>query len=278
MDTTAVKCLRALEWLCRHSGPAGVTEMALALDVSKSNAHRILRTLTTLGFAECPLPGSYEASLKTWEIGSAVLARADVKTVSHPVMLKLGASTGEAVHLSVLDGAEVVYIDKVESNQPVRAYSSIGGRAPAHAVATGKALLAFHPGDLKALLPRRLTVFTRHTVANQSDLAAAIDEIRRRGFAVNRGEWREDVCGIAAPIRNDRGDAIAALGLSGPRSRLTADRINRLSASVVEAADHISGRLGHRPAQHAAAPESADPPRPRARATRTRPAASALES
>ena len=80
---------------------------------------------------------AYEATLKTWEIGSAVLARSDVKTIGRPVMTELGAKTRETVHLSILDGGEVVYIDKVESNQPVRAYSRVGGRAPAYAARCG---------------------------------------------------------------------------------------------------------------------------------------------
>jgi len=268
MDTTAVKSLRGLEWLCRHDGPAGVTEMALALSVSKSNAHRILRTLTSLGFADCPAAGSYEATLKTWEIGSAVLARADVKSISRQVMIDLGAATDETVHLSVLDGGEVIYIDKVESNQPVRAYSSVGGRAPAHAVATGKALLAFHAGELKMVLSRKLPGFTRYTLTQPADIVASMEEIRRRGYAVNRGEWREDICGIAAPIRNDRSEVIAAIGISGPRSRLTAERIGRLSPGVVEAASVISSRLGYRskPADTAVTEPNRRSAGPRARA------------
>lgn len=219
--------------------------MAVELGISKSNAHRILRTLTSLGFAACPVAGCYEATLKTWEIGAAVLDRSDVKSVGRSVMVDLSARTGETVHLSLLDGTDVVYIDKVESNQPVRAYSRIGGRAPAHAVATGKVLLAFHAGDLKALLPKKLDSFTRLTLVKLEDMLVAIEEIRRRGYAVNKGEWREDVCGIAAPVRNNHNQVVAALGISGPKSRLTADRIGKLAAEVIAGANDISSRLGH---------------------------------
>ncbi len=247
MDSTAAKSLRGLEWLCQHEGPAGVTEMSVALGVSKSNAHRILRTLTALGYARSLDDGRYEATLRTWEIGSAVLARSDVKEVARPIMSDLSKKTEESVHLSILDGREVVYIDKIESNQPVRAYSRIGGRAPAYAVATGKALLAFCDGKVEALLPKRLQAFTRHTVVQRQEFMKALDEIRRNGYAVNRGEWREDVCGVAAPIRDERNEVVAAIGISGPSSRLTPARMRACAVHVLASAQQISAQLGHRP-------------------------------
>jgi DNA-binding IclR family transcriptional regulator len=244
MDTTAVKSLRALEWLCLRETPTGVTEMSVALGVAKSNAHRILTTLTVMGFVRPVFDGRYEATLKTWEIGSAVLARFDIRDIARPVMLALSARCGETVHLSVLEGGDVVYIDKVEGSHPVRAYSRVGGRAPAYAVATGKALLAFRE-DIAEALPA-LKSFTPHTARSKPALLKELAEIRHRGYATNTGEWRQDVGGIGAPIRNDRGDVVAAVGISGPTVRLTAERMRTLVPSVIAGANDISHAYGYR--------------------------------
>ncbi len=211
MDTTSVKALRALEWLCRRDTPTGVTEMSTALGMVKSNAHRVLTTLEAMGYAASLQDGRYQATLKMWEVGSSVLDRLDVKQVAHPEMEALSKLSGETVHLSLLDGPDVVYIDKVESSQPVRAYSRIGGRAPGHTVATGKALLAF-VDDLDALLPKRLAEYTPLSIRDRDVLKKELESVRRQGYSINRGEWREGVCGVGAPIRDERDKVVAAIG------------------------------------------------------------------
>lgn len=248
MGSTAVKFLRGLEWLCERDGPAGVTEMSVALRVSKSNAHRILSTLAQLGYAYNREDGRYEATLKTWEVGSAVIGRLDFKEISRPLMAALSRKTGETVHLSILSGREVIYLEKVESTQPVRAYSRIGGRAPVYAVATGKALLAASRESIDVIVPGRLKAFTPSTITNRAALKKELERIRRDGYAVNKGEWREDVYGIGAAILNDGGELVAAIGISGPGIRFTADRIKAFAQDVVESAASISAELGYRAA------------------------------
>ena len=260
MDSTSVKALRALEWLSRRETPTGVTEMATALSIVKSNAHRVLTTLESMGYATSLQDGRYEATLKMWEIGSSVLDRLDVKQVAHPEMEALSKLSGETVHLSLLDGPDVVYINKVESSQPVRAYSRVGGRAPAHAVATGKALLAF-VADLDALLPKKLAEYTPISIRDREVLKKELESVRRLGYSINRGEWREGVCGVGAPIRDERDNVVAAIGISGPGSRLTPVRLKALAPHVYESARKVSLALGHRPSAHARflAPEDVAP-------------------
>jgi IclR family KDG regulon transcriptional repressor len=245
MDSTSVKALRALEWLCSRDTPTGVTEMSVSLGLVKSNAHRVLTTLEALGYARALDDGRYTATLKTWEVGCAVLDRLDVKQLARPIMEALSKHSSETVHLSVLDGLDVVYIDKVESCQPVRAYSRIGGRAPAHAVATGKALLAYQ-GALDKLLPKKLKPFTRLSIHDRLDLLKELEAVRQKGYAINRGEWRDGVCGVAAPIRNERGDVVSAIGISGPASRLNPVRLKGFVPDVIESARKISFQLGYR--------------------------------
>jgi DNA-binding IclR family transcriptional regulator len=247
MDSTTVKALRALEWLCQRETPTGVTEMSTSLGMVKSNAHRVLTTLESMGYAASLQDGRYQATLKMWEVGSSVLDRLDVKQVARPEMEALSKLTGETVHLSLLDGADVVYVDKVESSQPVRAYSRIGGRAPAHAVATGKALLAF-VDDLDALLPKKLVEFTPLSIRDRDSLMKELESVRRLGYSINRGEYREGVCGVGAPIRNERGEVVAAIGISGPNGRLSPARLKGFAPQVFESARKVSLSLGYRPA------------------------------
>jgi DNA-binding IclR family transcriptional regulator len=245
MNTTFVNGLALLEALAHAGGPSGVTELARALQLTKSNVHRLLRTLAERGYvSNVATSGRYEITLKLWELGVEVLDKLDVKRVAPLPMEKLASLTGETVHLSILDHAEVVYIDKVDSPQPVRAYSKIGGRAPAYCVATGKALLASAGAAAVAAVAKDLRRYTPNTITDAGELRTELQRVLDNGYAINRGEWREGVCGLAAPIRDGRGTVIAAIGISGPVDRLKARALKQFAPAVLDAARLISARLG----------------------------------
>src|SRR5690606_26447050 len=149
MDKTLLKGLHVLETLCQLDGAHYTLEqIAQEVGLTRSNTHRTLQTLAHAGYVRRdPATGSYQCTLKMFELGTRQLSRMDVRRLAPPFMRELARSTGETVHLSVLDGMDVVYVDKIDSPQPLVAYSTIGGRAPAYAVATGKALLAFQAPD-----------------------------------------------------------------------------------------------------------------------------------
>lgn len=240
MEKTLSKGLRLVETLARLGHPVGVTEAANAVGLQKSNAHRLLRSLAELGYIQqIPGSGRYELTLKLWEMGQRVIARLDISTEATPAMRKLAALTKETVHLSLLDGDEVVYVHKIDSPHPVRAYSAIGGRAPAHCVATGKALLAFQPPDAVDVTKARKP-FTDATITDPLDLRRELDRIRKVGHAVNRGEWREGVFGVAAPILDASGRAVAAIGLSGPQDRFRPRAMKSWTPLVMAAARELS--------------------------------------
>ena len=246
MDTTVLKALDVIEALARSERPRGITELAEQLQLTKSNVHRLLQTLASRGYLRrSGEDGRYELSLRLWELGSLVLAKLDLKHVAHAHLETLADLTRETVHLSVLDQRDVIYIDKIESPEPVRAYSSLGGRAPAYCVATGKALLAFASDDLIHSVGASLIPYTSRTIRTETALRQALAQIRHDGFATNAGEWRESVCGLAAPIRDARGAVIAAVGISGPADRLKPKRLKSLAPAVVATAGSISNDLGH---------------------------------
>lgn len=246
MDTTLKKGLKLLEILAAARDPRGVSDLAAELGIVKSNVHRLLQSLTAARYVrKVGAPAKYHCTLKLFELGSQLLDSIDVKEVAAPQLRKLALQTQESAYLSILDGLEVVYLDKADSPQPVRAYVRLGERTPAYCVATGKAMLAFEPIDaLSALLP--LKEYTPNTISDFDALLVDLSETRKRGYAVNRGGWSASVFGIAAPIYGRDPKPIAALGISGPMNRFEEDKIEELAQLVKGAAHEVSFSLGHR--------------------------------
>ncbi|MGO4328543.1 IclR family transcriptional regulator [Cupriavidus sp. 2TAF22] len=248
MNNTLLKGLAVLELLSRADRPLNLTQIATELGMVKSNVHRLMQGLTGLRYViRDEDSGTYSASIKLWELGSAVLARLDLRRHAERQMEALLNRTGESVHLSVLDRGEVVYVHKVESLAPVRAYTQIGGRAPAYCVATGKAQLAFAGESVLAEMARHLQPQTPHTIARPAAFMKEMRTVREQGYAVNRGEWRETVWGVAAPILDSRGTVIAAVGISGPAERVRQADLGACAALVIAAAADISEALGGQP-------------------------------
>ena len=244
MDTTLTKGLRILETLCQSDRRRGVTELASELGLQKSNTHRLLQTLTQLGYVEKDEDGGrYGPTLRLWELGAMVADRLDIRVVARPYLTKLAEETQETVHLSILSGLEVIYIDKVDSPFPIRAYSRVGGRAPAHCVATGKVLLAFEgKAGEETLLASKPKKYTATTICTADNLAKQLAQIRRRGYAINRGEWKEGVNGLAVPIFDHSGKAIAAVGITLPPIQPSLALIQKLKRRAAD----ISRSLGHK--------------------------------
>lgn len=251
MNNTLIKGLALLELVARAKKPLGVTELATQLGIAKSHAHRLLQGLVELKYVQHdPLTRGYAASVRLWELGSSVLEGLDLRRVAEPHMQTLLEQTRETVHLSVLDGHEVVYVHKIESNEPVRAYSQIGGRAPAHCVATGKALLAWLSHTQLTELAQSIERYTPRTIVEEAAFLREMERVRKQGYAINRGEWRDSVGGIGAPIRDIQGHVVAAIGISGPIVRLKPALFKVLANKVVAAAQSISAGLGAHPLSH----------------------------
>jgi len=247
MDKTLLKGLMVLETVSKLGGRApGLDEVAAMCGLSRSNAHRTLQTLAHAGYiARDQDTGGYRSTLKMFELGARQLSNMDVRPLAVPLMRALALQTGETVHLSVLDGLDVVYIDKIDSVQPIQAYSVIGGRAPAYAVATGKALLAFQQADYLAHYKSLLQSHTRMTRTTEAALRQELAEVVRLGYAINRGEWRDGIGGVASPIFSGLDRPVAALGISGPLDRLTTEKMTQYVPLILDAAAAISRQLGY---------------------------------
>jgi DNA-binding IclR family transcriptional regulator len=248
MDKTLLKGLMLLEALADRNGkPATIQVLAAKVGLTKSNTHRTLQTLAHAGYAtRDEVTGNYRSTFKLFELGARQMAQIDVRQFAASYMHALMEFTQETVHLSILDGGSVVYVDKIEGAQPVRAYSLLGGHAPAYCVATGKILLAHQSQEFLARHLTELTAYTRATITDLSKLKTELVRAAANGYAVNRGEWRESVGGVAAPIFDALNSAIAAIGISGPLERLSVKRMKEFAPKVQEAALKISCAMGYR--------------------------------
>ena len=243
------RALAILTLLCDRDQPIGVTELAGRLRLAKSTVHRLLSTLERAGVVARTADAAYRPGLKLWEIGCAAVRGLNVRDAALPVMERLMRRTGETVHLSVWDQGEVVYIEKVDGSNPVRVHSTLGGRAPAHATASGLAFLAFRkPEDITEVWKKDLSRFTERTITTTSQLERRLEEIRRQGYAFSTGAWHPGSAGVAAPIRAYTGSLVAVLSVAGPSERIEA-RLPGLAALVRTAAQEISRALGHPAAQ-----------------------------
>ena len=248
MDKTLLKGLSVLEAISRLDGMAlTLDEIAAEVGLTRSNTHRTLQTLAHAGYVRRdPTTGAYCCTLKMFELGARQLAGLDARKVAPPFMRELARGTGETVHLSVLDGVDVVYVDKIDSPQPLLAYSTVGGRAPAYAVATGKALLAFQAPDYLEYYANAVHKHTEDTHASLAVLKEELADVARTGYAINRGEWRQGIGGVAAPVFNGLDKVVAALGISGPLTRLTTQKMAEYAPAVQDAARKVSTHMGYR--------------------------------
>ncbi len=247
MDTTVVKAFALLEMLAMSEEPLGVTDLAQRLDLGKSNVHRLLQTLLTLKYVRKTDGTSYTATLRMWEFGSSVVSNIALRDVARPYMRQLSDLTKEAVHLSEYQDGEVIYLDKIESKEPVRAYTQLGGRAPANCTATGKIIMAHLAAEDIREIFHTVVRITPNTI---TDVEQFLDESalsRKRRYAFNKGEWRADIIGLASPVADKSGTVIAAIGISAPASRLDPAKIEKYAPNLVEIGREVSLQLGCSP-------------------------------
>ena len=247
METTLAKGLKMLELVAHSRGPRGVTELGRELGITRSNAHRLLQTLSALGYVRHdPKLGQYEATLRLFELGSAVASQREIRTVAQPIMRQLVRDVEENVILSVRDNCEVVVLDRFEGTRTVRTYTPLGSRGPMFCTSPGKLLLAHAPAEIVEAVIASMQSFTGRTIATPAKLRAELTRIRAEGYSMAQGEWRPDVGGICAPIWYSDGSIAAGLSVSGPIGRFKPAQMKAYLPLLLKATREISERLGYR--------------------------------
>lgn len=244
VDSTLSKGLAILENLAASRKGKGVTELSRELELTKSNTFRLLQTLKTLGYIKHQDDRSYAATFKTWQVGRMLVENLNLRELAAPDMLYLSKKTGETIYLAVPENLSMIYIDKIDSQKPIRSWNAVGGSAPIHCVGTGKAILSANYAKYRPRLVGKLTRHTDKTLTSIEQLDKDIAATKDRRYAFDTGEFRERILSFGAPILLPDGDAIGAIGISLPDVNLADHGDAEIGALVVDAAASVSQKLG----------------------------------
>ncbi|HDR15193.1 MAG TPA: IclR family transcriptional regulator [Desulfobacteraceae bacterium] len=226
------------------------TEIHSSLGVPKSSIYQLLSTLESRGYVRRSGDGNrYELGLRLFELGNLSVSRLNVRSESLPVLRELAAATNQTVHIGILDGAEGVYLAKVESSRPIRIHSWEGKRIPLHSSSMGKVLLGWKPDDQTSdiLADIDLPKNTEKTITDRDLLMAHLRTVRQKGWALDDQENEPDVRCLGAPVFDIEGSVIAAVSLSGSVTQMNDEALPGLLDSLLDGAKKISERLGNKP-------------------------------
>jgi IclR family transcriptional regulator, KDG regulon repressor len=242
----AVKVLKAFSLADRE---LGVTELARRLDLGVSTVHRLVTTLAEERLLDRGIArGTYRLGLALYELGIMVAPHHDLHSAALPVMAELRHKTGETVHIAVLDGMEVVFVDRLEGLDTAPVFVVVGNRLPAHRTSTGKVLLAALPEvQLRQLLARwSAKASTSTTIVDRDELLAQLVTVAQRGWAQNLQESRAGIASLGAPVRDADGSVVAALSIAWQVGLRPPERVRRYKELVIDAATAVSRRMGAR--------------------------------
>ncbi|QCR33518.1 IclR family transcriptional regulator [Lysinibacillus sp. SGAir0095] len=238
-----------LEQLSEHPNGMQITKLATDTNLSKSTVHRLLSTLIELQYVrKDSVTERYYLSYRALYLTRNILSNSSLITVARPLLETLVKEINETVHLCVEENEEVVYVDKIESNQTIRMYSRIGSRAPMYCTGVGKMMLSGKDDHtLQEIISRiHFTKRTNYTILTPTDLLEEISTIRKSGYSLDNIENEEGIRCIAAPIYDFSGKIIASFSISGPSTRVTMERIeHELAEKILKTSRAISSQLGY---------------------------------
>ncbi|HSK93197.1 MAG TPA: IclR family transcriptional regulator [Candidatus Angelobacter sp.] len=224
---------------------ANLTSIAQRLGQPRSSTHRLLSELVQLGLLLRVGSATYVPGPRLARWGDAAAGSADIVRVARPIMVRLRDAAGESVHLYVRQRDRRVCVSAVEGNYELRHFTEVGKPLPLSVGASGKVLLAFADPTTQAQELRRVArqPLTPRALA-EAELRAQLERIGQTEWSMSFGEREEGLAAAAVPIRNQAGVVHAALSISGPTARLSAERFEELRADLAAAAAEISRTLG----------------------------------
>jgi IclR family transcriptional regulator, KDG regulon repressor len=243
------RALQILESFSDENPERGLSEIAQIVDLHKATTFRIVTTLVNFGFLERTTDGQkYRLGLRLASLGCNVISRLDLRREALPYMHQLVDEWGETCDLSVFEQGEVFYVEMLQGSFALTVAAAVGRRLPVHCTASGKVFLAYLPPDeLDALLKRPLASYTEKTITSPDQLRQQLEEIRRLGYGMDDEELEIGVRAVSAPIRNQHGKVIAAMGIPSPVSRISLEQLPTITAALLESAQAISQRMGWHP-------------------------------
>ena len=244
MATSVEKALQAITLLAEQ--PMSASELARRLDTHRSTVSRLVRTLEGHRFVRRDPDGTLRLGSFLRTLPAGDLRKQELIDRARPHLDGLGERFGHTVHLAGLEGAQVVYWDKVESRQVLRMYSTVGAVAPAHATGVGKAILAHLPPDRRERVLGRgdLPAFTDHTLTDRAALDARLAGIADEGWSLDAAEHEDFIHCVAAPVLGPEGTAVAAVSVTAPQVLVGREDLLAMVPDLLGATTRISQEIG----------------------------------
>jgi IclR family pca regulon transcriptional regulator len=231
----------------------GIADIADELGMSRSTTHRYVTTLLALGYLEQGRSRKYRLGLRVTDLGMSALNSTGLRENVHPFLEELRERTGYTIGLAVLDGTEILYVDRARSWRRAERETDLGlhpgSRMPAYCTAMGKVLLANLPDEVQRDLIAQLQLErnTPRTITSKQALRTELERISENGYALNDQELRPGLQAIAVPVRDESREAIAAIGIAAsPEAITVAELTDALGPHLISTAARISSRLGYR--------------------------------
>lgn len=240
------RALDVLESFSANQPELGISDLATSTGIPKPTIVRLLSVLADRGYVErATQTERYRIGVRALALGSVYLRGTSMEKEAEPIMSELVKSTNQTANLAVLQGYEVVHVQVVAPDRPVRFWASVGTREEAYYCGLGKVLLAeLDDASLEKYLRQEREARTPNTLTSADALGRELNRVRNSGFALDDEESNLGVRCIAAAVRNGTGEAIAAISISGRKEEFEKSQIEHMARLVVAAADKISARLG----------------------------------
>ena len=252
MIQTIERVMLILDVLSKNSKGISLGALAATVGLPKGSVHRLLSSLSYFDVVrQASETRKYSLGFKLVELANILLEQIDIRKEAEPFLQDLSFKTSETVYLVILDRTEVVYLDRIEPNDPslgLKAMSKVGQRNAANSCSVGKVLLAYLPEKIleETLKEMPFIAKTENTITDPMQFKEHLRGVRNRGYALDDEESEKGIRCVAAPIFKEHGQAIAAISISGPAIRVTRQRIQReFKDQVMETAIQISGKIGY---------------------------------
>ena len=212
-----------------------------------STVHRFLVNLESAGFLKCAVNGVYHLGLECFAVGQAALTQLDIRRLSLPYLLDLNQQTRETIHLTIRHGLAAVYVEKIDSPEPLRIHSRIGASVPLHCTAVGKVMLSYMSEMEREEVLRQIELkrVTANTIGSLQELRTELLRVRKHGHACDMEENELHIRCIAAPIWDHKGEVHSSLSVTVPVVRMPVARLRQLAPLIQEAGLQISRELGY---------------------------------
>ena len=240
VDRTA----RVLMELAAHPDGVTLSDLARALGEPLPTLHRTLSTMRTYDLVRATEDGQFALGVSTVVLASAFTQGLDLRQEAKPAMAELRETTQETVHLGVLSGAQIVYIEKLDSPNAVRMVSRVGGTNPAFRTAIGQSIFAYS-SQTRLESAVELTEVQCGQSVDLSEFHRDLESVREKGYGTDFEKNEVGICCVGAPVFDSSGSPVAGISVSTPSMRFEAQRASEFGSTVASAGEEISRRLGY---------------------------------